>query len=150
VISERKREKKNRDSTKKTDQSSTHIHTDTYTHIKHSIYTHVHTERNKQRNIQNFLVKLFSAAIFFICFKRFSKSKLVAILAFVPLADDGELLPELLLPELFKRLYVGVVVDGGDLIADDCRPSGVGELIRCKGFDDGNNFCVDFIDVEDS
>ncbi len=55
--------------------------------------------------------------------------------------DDGELLPELLLPELFKRLYVDVVVvDGGDLTMDVCRPSGVGELTRCTFLDVGSIF----------
>jgi len=94
---------------------------------------------------QDFLVKLFSAAIFLICFIRFSKSKLVAILVFVvDVVEDGELLPELVLPELFKRLYVGDIVDGGDLTIDVCRPSGVGELIRCRFLDVGKYFCVVF------
>jgi hypothetical protein len=104
---------------------------------------------NKQKKYfqDDFLVKLFSAAIFLICFIRFSKSKLVAILVFVVVVvEDGELLAELLLPELFKRLYVGDVVDGGDLTVDVCRPSGVGELIRCRFLDGGKNFCVDFND----
>jgi hypothetical protein len=64
--------------------------------------------------------------------------------------DEGELLPELLLPELFRRLYAAVVVDGGDLTTDVCRPRGVGELIRCKVLDVGKNFWVDFNDDEDS
>lgn len=140
---------------KKTDQSSTHICIYILTLIfKHSsIHTRTHTHIEQQTKIyffQSFLVKLFSAAIFFICFKRFSKSKPVAILVFVPVVDDGELLPELLLPELFKRLNVGcIVVDGGDLTTDGCRPSGVGELTRCRFLDVGNNFWVDFNDDDD-
>ncbi len=33
---------------------------------------------------------------------------------------------------------------------DVCRPSGVGELIRGKFLDVGNNFCVDFNDDDDN
>ena len=62
------------------------------------------------------------------------------------LVDEGELLPELLLPELFKRLRTAGVAEGGDFNSEVGRPIGVGELIRCKGLFAGSNFCVDFED----
>jgi hypothetical protein len=153
----------NRDSTKEEKKriKASHTHdTHTYTHIRHS--THTQRKREKQTNTQNFLVKLFSAAIFFICLSRFSKSNPVAILVFVLLPDDGELLPELLLPELFNRVYVVELGDDdgdGDFTTDKGRPSGVGEPSLCTILllfddddddDDGKSFVVDLSDDDES
>ena len=47
-------------------------------------------------------------------------------------------------------VVVVVVVDGGDLTIDGCRPIGVGELTRWEFLDVGKIFCVGFNDEVDS